>query len=407
MNDTSEKSRPLAAVVGGGPAGLMAAGRLAATAEVHVFDAMPSFGRKFLLAGKSGLNITHGEDFETFLTRFGAAREMLEPALRSFTPGDIREWAAALGIETFKGSSGRIFPVMMKTSPLLRAWLRQLGEKGVTFHTRHKWQGWTDKGALRFMRPGGDTTIVADVTILALGGASWPRLGSNGGWVDLLAAVGVNVTPFQPANCGFDVPWSSHLKEHFAGAPVKSVTLSCAGQSVKGDFVVTRTGVEGSAVYALSAPLRDAIERDGKASLMLDLTPDIDLDRLATTLSAPRGKNSLANHLRKKAGIDGVKAALLHEVSDKTAFNDPAQLARAIKYLPLTLERTRPLAEAISTAGGISPDELDASFMLRKCEGVFAAGEMLDWEAPTGGYLLSACLATGRAAGDGAACWLK
>ncbi len=385
----------------------MAAGRLAATAEVHVFDAMPSFGRKFLLAGKSGLNITHGEDFETFLTRFGAAREMLEPALRSFTPGDIREWAAALGIETFKGSSGRIFPVMMKTSPLLRAWLRQLGEKGVTFHTRHKWQGWTDKGALRFMRPGGDTTIVADVTILALGGASWPRLGSDGGWVDLLAAVGVNVTPFQPANCGFDVPWSSHLKERFAGAPVKSVTLSCAGQSVKGDFVVTRTGVEGSAVYALSAPLRDAIERDGKASLMLDLTPDIDLDRLATALSAPRGKNSLANHLRKKAGIDGVKAALLHEVSDKTAFNDPAQLARAIKYLPLALERTRPLAEAISTAGGISPDELDASFMLRKCEGVFAAGEMLDWEAPTGGYLLSACLATGRAAGDGAACWLK
>jgi hypothetical protein len=385
----------------------MAAERLAPVAEVHLFDAMPSLGRKFLLAGKSGLNITHGEELDIFLTRFGAAREQLEPALRAFTPHDIRSWTAELGIETFQGSSGRVFPVMMKASPLLRAWLRRLGESGVIFHAWHRWQGWTEDGALRFSAPGSDLAFMADATVLALGGASWPRLGADGSWTPFLSARGVEIAPFRPSNCGFDVAWSEHMKERFAGAPVKSVTLGFAGESVKGDFVVTENGIEGSAVYALSAALRDATERDGYATLSLDLAPDMDLVRLETALATPRGKNSIANHLRKKAHIDGVKAALLREAADKAAFENPSSLARAIKRLSLRLERPRPITEAISAVGGIPFGELDEGFMLKKCPGVFAAGEMLDWEAPTGGYLISACLATGRAAGDGAARWLR
>lgn len=408
MNTASEKSaaRPLAAIIGGGPAGLAAAERLCETAEVHVFDAMPSLGRKFLLAGKSGLNITHGEAFETFLTRFGPAHKRLEPALRGFTPETIRQWAAALGIETFEGSSGRIFPRAMKASPLLRAWLARLREKGVMFHPRHKWIGWTDTGALRFATPDGETTFEAAATILALGGASWPQLGSDGGWVQQLEARGIAVAPLRAANCGFDVAWSALMKERFAGAPVKSVTLAHGGESVKGDFVVTETGLEGSAIYALSASLRDAIERNGEARLTLDLAPDRSEERLARELASPRGKASLSNHLRKKAGIDGVKAALLRECASPEAFSNPDALAHAIKHLGMTLLRPRPISEAISSAGGIAFSELDADFMLMKLPGVFAAGEMLDWEAPTGGYLLSACLATGRAAGDGAARFL-
>lgn len=403
----SQLKKPVAAIVGGGPAGLAAAERLAGYAQVHVFDAMPSLGRKFLLAGKSGLNITHGESFEKFLTRFAAARTALEPALRSFTPDDIRRWAAELGTETFEGSSGRVFPKAMKASPLLRAWLQRLDESGVVFHARHKWQGWTEDGALCFGTPGGEVNFMADATVLALGGASWPRLGADGSWAPILSARGVEITPFRPSNCGFNVAWSDRMKERFAGVPVKSVTLAFAGENVKGDFVVTENGIEGSAVYALSAALRDAIERDGYATLSLDLAPDIDLARLETALATPRGKNSIANHLRKKAHIEGVKAALLREVADKTAFDSPRALARAIKQLPLRLERPRPVAEAISAAGGIPFGELDGGFMLKKCPGVFAAGEMLDWEAPTGGYLISACLATGRAAGEGAASWLR
>lgn len=406
MKETSGKSAPRAAIVGGGPAGLAAAERLCEVAEVHVFDAMPSLGRKFLLAGKSGLNITHGEAFETFLTRFGPARERLTPALRGFTPEAIRDWAAGLGIETFEGSSGRIFPRAMKASPLLRAWLARLTGKGVTFHPRHKWTGWTDAGALRFETPAGEVTFEADATVLALGGASWPRLGSDGGWVPLLEARGIESAPLRPANCGFDVAWSTHMKERFAGAPVKSVTLSHDGESTKGDFVVTENGIEGSAVYALAAHLRDAIERSGEAYLALDLAPDRSEERLTRDLAIPRGKASLANHLRKKAGIDGVKAALLREGAAQDIFSDPAALAHAIKHLELRLLRPRPIAEAISSAGGIALAELDADFMLPKLPGIFAAGEMLDWEAPTGGYLLSACLATGRAAGDGAARFL-
>ncbi|MBX3445327.1 MAG: TIGR03862 family flavoprotein [Parvibaculaceae bacterium] len=406
MKETSGKSAPRAAIVGGGPAGLAAAERLCEVAEVHVFDAMPSLGRKFLLAGKSGLNITHGEAFETFLTRFGPARERLTPALRGFTPEAIRGWAAGLGIETFEGSSGRIFPRAMKASPLLRAWLAKLTGKGVTFHPRHKWTGWTDAGALRFETPAGEVTFEADATVLALGGASWPRLGSDGGWVPLLEARGIESAPLRPANCGFDVAWSTHMKERFAGAPVKSVTLSHDGESTKGDFVVTENGIEGSAVYALAAHLRDAIERSGEAYLALDLAPDRSEERLTRDLAIPRGKASLANHLRKKAGIDGVKAALLREGAAQDIFSDPAALAHAIKHLEVRLLRPRLIAEAISSAGGIALAELDADFMLPKLPGIFAAGEMLDWEAPTGGYLLSACLATGRAAGDGAARFL-
>lgn len=384
----------------------MAAERLAGHAQVHVFDAMPSVGRKFLLAGKSGLNITHGEDFERFLTRFGTARPRLDAALRAFTPGDIRDWAKDLGIETFSGSSGRIFPAAMKASPLLRAWLKRLDAAGVQFHTRHKWRGWTEGGALRFETGQGERIVAADVTVLALGGASWPRLGADGSWVPLLAGRGIEVTPLRPANCGFDIGWSAHMTSRFAGAPVKSVLLRFGGAGVKGDFVVTETGIEGSAVYALSGTLRDAIEADGKAVLTLDLAPDRDEARLAGEIATPRGKTSMANHLRKRVGLDGVKAALLREFTTTETFADAAALARAIKHLPLTLERARPIAEAISVAGGIALNELDAHFMLTKCPGIFACGEMLDWEAPTGGYLISACLATGRAAGIGAADFL-
>ncbi|MDX5365056.1 MAG: TIGR03862 family flavoprotein [Alphaproteobacteria bacterium] len=408
MNIASEKSaaRPIAAIIGGGPAGLAAAERLCTVAQVHVFDAMPSLGRKFLLAGKSGLNITHAEEFKKFLTRFGEAHERLAPALRGFTPEAIRRWAADLGIETFEGSSGRIFPRAMKASPLLRAWLANLRERGVAFHPRYKWQGWTETGGLRFAAPDGERIFEAAATILALGGASWPRLGSDGGWTGLLAARGIEVAPLRPANCGFDANWSALMKERFAGAPVKSVVLTHDGKSVKGDFVVTESGVEGSAIYALSASLRDAIERDGEARLVLDLAPDRSEERLAHDLAGPRGKASLANHLRRKAGIDGVKAALLREGAPADAFAGPAALAHAIKHLQLRLLRPRPIAEAISSAGGIALNEVDDDFMLKKLPGTFAAGEMLDWEAPTGGYLLTACLATGRAAGDGAARFL-
>jgi hypothetical protein len=408
VNIASEKSaaRPIAAIIGGGPAGLAAAERLCGVAEVHVFDAMPSLGRKFLLAGKSGLNITHGEALEKFLTRFGAASGRLSPSLRGFAPAAVRQWAADLGVETFEGSSGRIFPRAMKASPLLRAWLAQLRDKGVVFHPRHKWTGWTKDGALRFTTPDGEIMFDAAATILALGGASWPRLGSDGGWTGLLAARGIEVAPLRPANCGFDANWSELMKERFAGAPVKSVVLMYGGETAKGDFVVTEHGVEGSAIYTLSAGLRDAIERDGEARLMIDLAPDRSEERLARDLAGPRGKASLANHLRKKAGIDGVKAALLRECTSPESFTDPAALAHAIKHLELRLLRPRPIAEAISSAGGIALSELDTEFMLEKLPGIFAAGEMIDWEAPTGGYLLTACLATGRAAGDGAARFL-
>ncbi|MEZ5561066.1 MAG: TIGR03862 family flavoprotein [Pseudomonadales bacterium] len=395
------------AVVGSGPAGLAAAEALGGQAEVHVFEAMPSMGRKFLLAGRSGLNLTHGEALETFLTRFGAARSVLERALRAFPPQAIRHWADELGIDTFVGSSGRVFPTTMKTSPLLRAWLARLTDAGVQTHVRHLWQGWEPDGALTFTTPQGRRTFDAAATVLALGGASWPRLGSTGRWHSLLEARGVAVRPLRPANCGFDVTWSSHFRNRFAGSPLKSVRLTFAGLSLPGDLVITETGIEGSSVYALSGALRDAISAQGAATLVVDLIPDRSGARLTEALSRPRGKTTFSNWLRKATGMNPVKIALLREAFDLSADPSPAAIAAAIKSLPLILERPRPIAEAISSAGGIALSEINQHFMLRKLPGVFVAGEMLDWEAPTGGYLLTACLATGRAAGAGVVEWLQ
>jgi uncharacterized flavoprotein (TIGR03862 family) len=400
----SEKKR--AAVIGGGPAGLMAAEELLAAGHaVDLFDAMPSLGRKFLMAGKSGLNITHSEPYEALAARFGAASPFLRPALDAFTPEDIRRWAGGLGIETFVGSSGRVFPTDFKAAPLLRAWLKRLRAAGLVTHVRHRWRGWTETGELRFETPNGEVRFGADALVLAPGGASWPELGSDAGWTEALAARGVALQSFRPANCGFDADWSEHFRARFAGAPVKPVTLSFRGVEHRGEFVISETGIEGSGVYALSAALRDAIEAEGEATLTLDLAPDRTAERLARDLARPRGKASMAGHLRKAAHIEGVKAGLLRECLAPEIFAEPEKLAAAIKALPLRLLRPRPIAEAISSAGGIALAELDPHFMLRNLPGVFCAGEMLDWEAPTGGYLLTACMATGRAAGRGAAEW--
>lgn len=395
------------AVIGGGPAGLMAAEALIRrNAEVHLFEAKPSLGRKFLMAGKSGLNITHSEPFAAFIGRFGAAAPWLRPALEAFTPDDIRRWASDLGIETFIGSSGRVFPADFKAAPLLRAWLKRLRAQGLAIHVRHRWQGWAEDGALLFETLAGSVTFNADATVLALGGASWPELGSDAAWVPLLRAKGVEVHPFRPANCGFDVPWTAHFRERFAGAPVKSVILTFGQESHQGEFVISEHGVEGSGVYALSARLRDAIEASGEATLFLDLAPGRSRERLMRDLARPRGRQSMATHLRKAAHIEGVKAGLLRECADPEAFAKAERLAAAIKSLPLKLVAARPIAEAISSAGGVPATSIDRRFMLSGLPGTFCAGEMLDWEAPTGGYLLTACMATGRAAGDGAAEWL-
>lgn len=372
----------------------------------HLFDAMPSLGRKFLMAGKSGLNLTHSESYDGFVTRFGAANASLRPALDAFTPTDIAAWAKSLGIDVFTGSSGRIFPTDFKAAPLLRAWLKRLRASGLTTHVRHGWRGWSEDGALTFATREGTVTFDADATVLALGGASWPRLGSDAAWVPWLAARGIAIAALRPANCGFDVDWTPFISERFPGAPVKSVTLTFEGETHRGEFVVTSNGVEGSGIYALSARLRDAIERDGTATLTLDLTPDRSVERLIGNLSRPRDKSSFANYLRKVTGLDGVKAALLREGLPKEAFNDMTTLAAGIKAVPLVLTRPRPIAEVISSAGGVRLYALDANYMAREVPGLFCAGEMLDWEAPTGGYLLSACFATGRAAGTGVANWL-
>jgi uncharacterized flavoprotein (TIGR03862 family) len=403
---------PTLAVIGGGPAGLMAAEAAAAGGlRVDVYDAMPSVGRKLLLAGKGGLNLTHGEPLEPFLSRYGSRRAVLEPLLAEFGPAELRAWAKGLGVETFVGSSGRVFPAEMKAAPLLRAWLRRLRERGVGFHVRHRWQGWDADGALRFDTPEGSRSVRADAVVLALGGGSWARLGSDGAWGPRLEARGIPVRPLRPANCGFDVGWSGHFAGRFAGQPVKPVAAAFTdGQGAEhrrqGEFVVTATGIEGSLIYALSAPLRDTIEATGAALLTLDLAPGRELSRLAEALSRPRGSRSMANHLKRAAGIEGVKAGLLREILPAEDFADPGRLAAAIKALPLRLAAPRPLDEAISSAGGVTFEALDERLMLKYLPGVFCAGEMLDWEAPTGGYLLTACFATGRAAGAGAVRWL-
>ena len=405
------------AIIGGGPAGLMAAEAMAQDAgprvvKVDLYDAMPSMGRKFLLAGKGGLNLTHSEPLEKFLSRYGTQRERIAPMLQAFGPDALRAWAQGLGIETHVGSSGRVFPAGMKAAPLLRAWLHRLRAAGVNFHTRRRWMGWDQDGALRFANQHGAEEIVrADATVLALGGGSWPKLGSDGAWVPLLAQRGVTVAPLRSANCGFDTGWSEHFRTRFAGTPVKSVVASLAGhasaQREPGEFVVTETGVEGGLIYALSAPLRDAIAATGAAILHLDLAPGRDLSRLIEELSRPRGSRTLSSHIQRRTGLNGVKIGLLRELVPAADFAEPNHLAAAIKALPLKLISARPLAEAISSAGGVTFEALDENLMIRSLPGVFCAGEMLDWEAPTGGYLLTACFATGRTAGLGALCWLQ
>jgi uncharacterized flavoprotein (TIGR03862 family) len=406
---------PSVAIVGGGPAGLMAAEVLAAAGvAVDLFDAMPSVGRKFLLAGRGGLNLTHSEAFEPFVARYGAAAGRLLPWLRDFGPTQARAWAAGLGIETFVGTSGRVFPRDLKAAPLLRAWLHRLRAAGVRVHTRHRWRGWSADGRLCFDGPHGEVLQAAAATVLALGGASWPKLGSDGTWLPLLQPRGVAIAPLRPANCGFDVAggWSTYLAQRFAGQPLKPVAASVTAEDgsvvrQQGEFVLTAGGVEGSLIYAFSALLRDTIARHGTATLHLDLLPSHPPERVLAETTHPRGPRSLATHLKSRLGIHGIKLALLHEVLGAERMNDPQQLAAALKALPIVLNAPRPLAEVISTAGGVGLDALDDGLMLRGMPGVFCAGEMLDWEAPTGGYLLTACLATGRAAGRGVLDWLQ
>lgn len=401
MNEIA--SKPRAVVVGGGPAGLMAAQTLArAGASVTVYDRMPSLGRKFLLAGRGGLNLTHSEPMMAFLSRYGTAAERLAPALEAFPPEALRAWSAELGQGTFVGSSGRVFPQALKASPLLRAWLKRLGEAGVEVRLRHSFEGFDARGAPVFLGPDNARIVAqADAVVLALGGASWPRLGSDGGWAPKLRAVGMEVAPLRPANCGFDVAWSPIMRERFAGAPLKNVALAFAGRRVRGEAIVTATGIEGGAVYALSGALRDEIEERGEAVLHVDLRPDIEADALAARFAAVRSGESTANLLRKAAGLSPVAAGLLREAGPLPA--EPAALAARIKAAPVRLTGVRPIARAISTAGGVLFDEVDADLMLTRLPGVFVAGEMLDWEAPTGGYLLQACFATGLVAGRGAA----
>ncbi|WP_298833240.1 TIGR03862 family flavoprotein [uncultured Piscinibacter sp.] len=403
-----------AVVVGGGPAGLMAAEELAAAGvSVDVYDAMPSVGRKFLLAGKGGLNLTHGEAFEPFVGRYGAARERVAAWLQAFGPQALRDWAKDLGITTFVGSSRRVFPTDMKAAPLLRAWLHRLRGAGVRLHMRHRWVGWGDAQAgvhaLRFASPAGEVIVRARNVVLALGGASWSRLGSDGAWVPLLAARGVEIAPLRPSNCGFDVKgWSAHLRERFAGAPLKSVALRCTAPGgrrfeQRGEFVLTETGIEGSLVYAASALLRETIAANGTAVAEIDLLPERPFEFVRDEVARPRGSRSLSTHLKSRLGLDGAKAALLHELLPRETCADPPALAAAIKALPILLLAARPIDEAISTAGGVRFEALDETLMLRALPGVFCAGEMIDWEAPTGGYLLTACFASGRVAGLGAA----
>jgi uncharacterized flavoprotein (TIGR03862 family) len=399
------------AVIGGGPAGLIAAEGLAASgARVTVYERMSSVGRKFMLAGRGGLNLTHSEGFEAFMRRYGEAEAALRPAIEAFPPEALRAWCEALGQPTFVGSSGRVFPKAMKASPLLRAWLRRLAGSGVEFRFRQRWTGWDREGRLSFEGPEGTVAIAADATILALGGASWPRLGSDGGWADILRSQGVAVATLKPANCGFTVAWTELFRDRFEGSPLKRIGLSFGASSARGEAIVTRTGLEGGAIYALSGTLRDALAASGEAILNVDLRPDLAEAALARALSVPRGKKSLSTFLRKAAGLPPVAIGMLRERASPAgdpAAMPPAQLAALIKALPIRLTGTAPIARAISSAGGIPFGEIDEHFMLRRKPGVFVAGEMLDWEAPTGGYLLQACFSTGAAAGRGALAWLK
>ena len=400
------------AVIGAGPAGLMAAEVLAqGGVAVTVYDAMPSAGRKFLMAGRGGLNLTHSEPLPAFLARYREAMPHLKTAIEAFPPQALRDWSDALGQETFVGSSGRVFPKAFKASPLLRAWLRRLDSMGVQLVLRHRWSGWDEQGRLRFEASGGVNLVEPHATVLALGGASWPRLGSDGSWADPLATRGVRISPLRPANSGFIVAWSEIFRDRFEGQPLKGVALTFERHTVRGEAIISRTGIEGGAVYALSAELREAILRDGWAMLNIALRPDAETGELTARLSAAKGKQSFSNFLRKAANLSPVAIGLLQEAAKASgtplAALSPADLARLIQAVPVQLNGIAPIARAISTAGGIPFDELDGDFMLRRLPGVFAAGEMLDWEAPTGGYLLQASFATGAAAGRGALMWLE
>ncbi len=411
--DTAEPGpRRTAIVIGGGPAGLMAAEALrGAGIEVDLYDRMGSVGRKFLIAGKGGLNLTHSDPLDTFVTRYGDRAREVGRWLTHFDGEALRAWARGFGVETFVGSSGRVFPSDLKAAPLLRGWLRRLRASGVRFHVNHRWLGWDEAGALRFAHAGTEVTARADAVVLALGGGSWSVLGSDGGWVGTLAERGVDLVPLQPANCGFDVGWSEHFAARHAGAPIKPVVMEWradGGRTIRrqGEFVVSAHGIEGSLVYALGAELREAIARDGSATIHLDLVPGRDARRLAQDLAQPRGGRSFSEHLRRRAGIDGAKAGLLYEVLPKQDWQDVDRVVAVLKSLPLSLLRPRPIDEAISTAGGVRFDALDEALMLRGQPGVFVAGEMIDWEAPTGGYLLTACFASGLIAGEGVVRWL-
>lgn len=421
---TSKSPTPRVVVIGGGPAGLMAAEVLSAGGVgVDLYDAMPSVGRKFLLAGKGGLNLTHGEPLDAFVERYGSRHHQIEPMLRGFGPDELRAWAQGLGVSTFVGSSGRVFPNDLKAAPLLRAWLHRLRAAGVSFHMRHRWTGWGTPDAhppahaLRFATAQGERRVQADAVVLALGGGSWARLGSDGAWLPLLAERGVEVAALRPSNCGFDVArigadgvaspgWSEHFRTRHAGHPMKTVALSMRATDGRefdqiGEFVITEGGVEGSLVYALSALARDTIAAAGHALVHIDLLPRRSADTVRAEVARPRGSRSLSTHLKSRLGLDGVKAALLHELLPREVIADAPRLAAAIKALPLTLLAPRPLDEAISSAGGVRFEAMDEASMLTALPGVFCAGEMLDWEAPTGGYLLTACFASGVAAARG------
>jgi len=410
---SSPNLHPAAVVIGGGPAGLMAAEVLIqAAVGVDLYDSMPSVGRKFLVAGRGGLNITHAETRDQFLSNYGSRQQQLESILDQFNPTMVRQWVHGLGIDTFIGTSKRVFPVGMKTAPLLQAWIKRLRTAGVKFYMHHKWCGWSDDGSLQFETPDGKIKVKSDATVLALGGGSWKRLGSTGEWVALLTGRGVAVAKLKPSNCGFDVDWSQHFRARYEGTPLKSVTISFTDSkgdtySKKGEFIVTINGVEGSPIYSLSAKIRDELETVGKAVIKLDLAPGWTKEGLFKRLSRPRGTQSLSNHIRKSVGLQGVKVGLLREFVPKENISDMAYLAGAIKDLPIPLIAPRPLDEAISSAGGVMFDELDEQLMIRSIPGIFCAGEMLDWEAPTGGYLITACLATGRVAGSGALAWVR
>lgn len=374
--------------------------------QVSLYEAQPSPGRKFLVAGKGGLNLTHSEPHDVFLSHYGARRPQIEPLLDAFGPKEIREWAHGLGIETYIGSSGRVFPTEMGAGPLLKAWLEKLLASGLQIHTRHRWVGWGKDGALHFETPEGEKSLKADAIILALGGGSRPELGSNGSWVPFLAARSIEIAPLKPANCGFDIPWTPYFRDKFEGKPVKPAAITFQDQRKLGEFIITDYGVEGSLIYAISAQARDEIEEAGQAIIELDLTPEWTEEKVIEKLSRPRGSQSTSKYLKRTVNISGVKSGLLWEFVKREDFANPERLASAIKSLPITLAAPRPLEEAISTAGGVSFESLDEHLMLQALPGVFCAGEMLDWEAPTGGYLLSACFSSGHTAGLGVLDWL-